>query len=197
MTMNLNSKIIKGALYYVIHKKRICELHKFNNYTIIQNNNINKCNDDQINHKNTCDSKLHQPNSNFDFTQKCAVTFYDNNEQELDEVIEINHNDVAYHMHDEYINCLDPNSKFEVIGVEIAPHIKVGMGIYYTIVINNKTHDVFMGKYIGYDSRLTRNDILNHVRSTNNDSYYTKYDISNITSDDIKIIQQSDSCTLL
>jgi hypothetical protein len=203
-----DTKTVDKSLYYVIHKDGYCERHKNGSYTIMNKNTDEKCksrvhNITNINNQYPSDQRLPFVDIKIvDIKNKCITTFYDDKNMELDLYYESDKEDKfcrtpGYSLYDILNTYLDKTIKYNVIAVSVDQHIKLGMALMFTIQIGDMKEEQTIHRYKYNKDSTTKQEILDHVKNLQNDPFYNRYDLSNITIDDISIGEPNDVCLVL
>lgn len=173
-----SKQTVNNSVSFVIHKKKECEYDKYlGGYNTIS--------------KPGCKSFVHNPKNNINIDTCYVVTFYDNNDVELNYYFEINPN-MFNHMNNKLYsilgNYLDQKEKFKVSGVLITPYVNGLCKTYYLleliIDIDNKIDIAPICKYRG---ELSEKAVMNEIEDMKRISFYTKYDLSNLNVDRVVI----------
>lgn len=178
---SIDAKPISGSLFFVIHKDDCCEL---GSYSI-----LNKYTEDK------CHSYFHT--SELKDNKNIVATFYDSNNNELDQYLEFDNN-VEYTP--EYIRpykvaekYLDHAIKLKVVKVEVAPLSVKGIFMHFIIKLGTKYVANTIHKWSG---EYTKEAVMRYLNRTK--QYYQAYDLSSITTNDIYIEEPSKNiCVIL
>lgn len=169
------TSIMKGSCWYTIHNipsfsdidRTFCQIHRFSSYKVITEGCFCK-NDLSIQNNKTL--------------THYTVAYHDNQGHVVGlENIEIFKNGIGYKTYEQINNRLDPNSKFIVVGAKVEPHIKVGHALFLKVMINEKEHYAFCGRF-PVKKTDSLEDILDNIKQ---DSRCDRFDISKIGTDNI------------
>lgn len=190
--ITVDDKYVNNALYFMVHNKNHCASQKFNKHIILNS----PCSEICINI---------QPN--YDNEEYYLILFYDNNGDICDKYIsskkdKLNTNDIFLNIYknDNAIfelaeKYLDPNAKYDVVGIRIGSHPKVNLGLYFNIKFGDKIETNFISEYDNKDTTLDA--VLTYVNELKKCKSYDRYDLSKIKRYNITIEEPLYSCIII
>jgi hypothetical protein len=181
--VSYEDRFVKNALYFTIHGTEYCELYRFFSFSVLSKSL-----------ERECDSCIHSTGIIDD--QKLVVTFFDQNGNECEQYLEFEKSEKEHmrnELHTISESYLDPNLKFNVVGIEVSPYI-IETALYFVIQMNDKLVTTFVKKYRG---RLEKTDIMENIKNMQSDDFYKRFDLSKIKIDGIDVKSGGGSCRIL
>lgn len=177
LIINSDNKIIINSMYYGIHRKNSsCNFNRFHPRTT----NVEE---------KKCDSFAHKIKT-YNSKKYIFVTFYDKNNKELDQYLEIDESDkesVIFCLHSTLKYYLDPNMKRNVLKITVKRKLTLELFHYWLnfhIKVGNKKSKIISALSI---NNPDIDDIMKHIEELKCDDDFSSYDFSNITPDKIKL----------